>query len=115
MERNDRPPSGPALENIKKEPEYHRPSSTGPSPKPLNEKCSTPKTNSNTPTPNNSISQTPPLRQQSKCFIIHIIYIVLLFNHSIEHGVLWGFLSYFHFFVLSEYTFRTADSSNKIA
>lgn len=70
LERSDRPPSGPTIENIKKEPEYHRPSSTGPSPKPLNEKCSTPKTNSNTPTPNNSISQTPPLRQQSKLFLI---------------------------------------------
>lgn len=66
MDRNDRPPSGPAVENIKKEPDYHRPSSSGPSPKPLSEKCSTPKTNSNTPTPSNSISQTPPLRQQSK-------------------------------------------------
>ncbi|KAJ8954139.1 hypothetical protein NQ318_005733 [Aromia moschata] len=55
-DRSDRPSSGPVVDNIKKEPEFGRPASSGPSPKLLSEKCTTPKNAASTPTPRHQFS-----------------------------------------------------------
>lgn len=68
---SDRPPSGPAVENIKKEPDYGsggssaRGATNSPAHPPM-EKSPALKSGSGTTTPSISVSQTPPLRQTSE-------------------------------------------------
>lgn len=63
---NERPSSGPTIDNIKKEPDYvgNQGIMAGSPAQPPTEKSPAPKNNSNTPTPGVGVSQTPPLLRQ---------------------------------------------------
>lgn len=78
---NDRPSSGPTIENIKKEPDYppsNQIMANSPAPPPQ-EKSPAPKNNSSTPTPRVSVSQTPPLHQQGiKVFGLCVKIIIII-------------------------------------
>lgn len=67
---NERPSSGPAVENIKKEPEFlgsGRPATASPARPPVEK---SPALKSGAPTQSGSVSQTPPLRQSGKFVLI---------------------------------------------
>lgn len=79
---NERPSSGSAIE-IKKEPEYVTPITSASPVQPV--KSPAPKTTSSTPTPTINVSQTPPLRQNSKyrCnFLIRIRFYSIFFSYE---------------------------------